>query len=52
MTWFRDNQLMTQSVRKRYSESENSSNSEIDIDFNQVCLSLFKSLQDVKTNIW
>ena len=52
MTWFRDDWLMTQSVRKRYDESENSSNSEIDIDFNWAHSSLLKSLQNVKINIW
>ena len=52
MTWFRDDWLMTQSAEKKYDENESSSNSETDVDFNQVCLSLSESLQDVKTDIW
>ena len=43
---------MIQSVKKRYDESENSSDSEIDVDFNQVCLSFFKFFWDVKTDVW
>ena len=52
MTWFRDDQSMTQSVRKRYDESENSSDSETDVDFDWICLSLSEFLWDVKTDIW
>ena len=43
---------MIQSVEKRYDESKDSSDSETDIDFDWICLSLSESLQDVKTNIW
>ena len=43
---------MTQFAEKRYSESENSSNSETDVDFDQACLSLSESLWDVKTDVW
>ena len=52
MTWFRDDQLMIQSVRKRYSENESSSNSETDVDFNWACSSLSEFFWDVKTDVW
>ena len=42
---------MIQSVKKRYDESKDSSDSEVNIDFNQAHSSLSESLQDVKTDI-
>ena len=52
MTWFRDNQSMTQSAEKKYDENEDSNNSETDINFDQAYLSLSEFLEDVKTDIW